>query len=110
MKPGNGFLEALTLPNVKTFTEEMTRITPKGFIDHEGIEHEVDVIICATGYVELFTTPGAADVRILLKLARFDTTWVPSFPIVARGKNVQDMLREKPLTYLSMGLPDSKLF
>lgn len=67
----------------------MRRITPKGFIDHEGIEHEVDVIICATG---------------------FDTTWVPGFPIVARGKNVQDMLREKPLSYLSMGLPDSKLF
>ncbi|KAK2762350.1 hypothetical protein FQN54_001360 [Arachnomyces sp. PD_36] len=83
--PGNGFLEALTLPNVQTFAEEMRRITPRGFIDHEGTEHEVDVIICATG---------------------FDTTWVPSFPIVAHGKNVQDTLREKPLSYLSIGLPD----
>lgn len=49
IQPGNGFLEALTLPHVKTFSKEMQRITPKGFVDHEGIEHEVDVIICATG-------------------------------------------------------------
>lgn len=49
--PGNGFLEALTLPHVTTFPVEMTRVTANGFIDHQGLEHEVDVIICATGYV-----------------------------------------------------------
>ncbi|KAG0652128.1 sterigmatocystin biosynthesis monooxygenase stcW [Hyphodiscus hymeniophilus] len=83
--PGNGFLEALTLPNVTTFTQEMQRITPRGFIDHEGKEHEVDIIICATG---------------------FDTTWVPRFPIVARGKNVQDLLRARPLSYLAIAVPE----
>jgi len=83
--PGNGFLEALTLPHVKTFTEEMKRITPKGFIDHEGIEHEVDVIICATG---------------------FNTSWVPRFPIVANGKNIQDLHAKMPSSYLSIGVPE----
>lgn len=48
--PGDGFLEALTLPHVTTFGKELQRITPKGFVDGEGQEHEVDVIICATGY------------------------------------------------------------
>ncbi|TAQ87444.1 hypothetical protein B7494_g4224 [Chlorociboria aeruginascens] len=83
--PGNGFLEALTQPNVKTFTQEMQRITPKGFIDHDGIEHEVDVIICATG---------------------FDTSWIPKFPIVANGKSVQDIYAKKAVSYLSIGVPD----
>ncbi|OQV05521.1 hypothetical protein CLAIMM_10248 [Cladophialophora immunda] len=83
--PGNGFLEALTLPHVTTFSKELQRITPRGFIDHEGQEHEVDVIICATG---------------------FDTSWVPRFPIVAKGKNVQDIQKQKPISYLSIGIPE----
>jgi hypothetical protein len=48
-QPGNGFLEALTQDHVTVFTEEMKRVTPTGFIDSEGVAHEVDVIICATG-------------------------------------------------------------
>jgi len=83
--PGNGFLEALTLPHVRTFTQEMRRVTPKGFVDHEGVEHEVDVIICATG---------------------FDTSWRPRFPVVANGTNIQDLYAKEPLSYLSIGVPE----
>ncbi|KAH8810649.1 FAD/NAD-P-binding domain-containing protein [Xylogone sp. PMI_703] len=83
--PGNGFLEALTLPNVTTFAKEMRRITPKGFIDDEGQEHEVDVIICATG---------------------FDTSWIPRFPVIARGKNIQEIQKDKPISYISIGVPE----
>ncbi|KAF9894349.1 hypothetical protein FE257_007852 [Aspergillus nanangensis] len=83
--PGNGFLEALTLPHVTTFTEQIERITETGFIDHEGKTHEVDVIICATG---------------------FNTSWVPRFPIVARGINIQDHYRDNPpISYISSGVP-----
>ena len=32
------------------FTEQLGRITEKGFIDPDGTEVEVDVIICATGF------------------------------------------------------------
>ncbi|KIW87177.1 uncharacterized protein Z519_12288 [Cladophialophora bantiana CBS 173.52] len=83
--PGNGFLESLTLPNVKVFTQETKKITEKGFLDEEGNEHEVDVIICATG---------------------FDTSWIPRFPIIAHGKNVQDMHKEKLISYISLAVPD----
>ena len=48
--PGNGFLEALTADNTTCFTDPIGKITPNGFIDSEGNEHEVDVIICATGF------------------------------------------------------------
>jgi hypothetical protein len=49
VEPGNGFLEALTLPHVQVFSKEMHQITEKGFIDADRVEHEVDIIICATG-------------------------------------------------------------
>ncbi len=46
--PGKGYLEALIEPNVHVFTKMFQKITEKGFIDADGKEHEVDVIICAT--------------------------------------------------------------
>jgi hypothetical protein len=84
----------------------MQRITPKGFIDHKGKEHEVDIIICATGWVSidfLLSLYTSADMP-----SRFDTTWVPRFPIVANGKNIQDMWRKRPLSYLAIAVPESK--
>ncbi|KAH0844044.1 hypothetical protein FOPE_08839 [Fonsecaea pedrosoi] len=107
--PGNGFLEALTLPHVTTFSKEMKRVTSKGFIDHDGQEHEVDVIICATGYVSSGPVLFFELMNSLLKcrrMTRFNTSWVPRFPIVARGKNVQDIQKEKPISYLSIGIPE----
>ncbi|KAI1613510.1 FAD/NAD-P-binding domain-containing protein [Exophiala viscosa] len=84
--PGPGFLEALTMPHVTTFTQDLQQITPKGFLDHQGVEHEVDVIICATG---------------------FDTTWIPRFPIVGKTEtNLQDSLKGKPISYLGVAFPD----
>ncbi|CAK7233713.1 hypothetical protein SBRCBS47491_008705 [Sporothrix bragantina] len=82
--PGNGFLEALTLDKVTTYLTAVDEITPKGFIDPEGNEREVDVIICATG---------------------FDTSWVPRFPIVANGVNLQDVQAKRPISYLSLAVP-----
>lgn len=46
--PGNGYLEALLQPNVHVFTDMFQKVTEKGFIDAEGKEHEVDILICAT--------------------------------------------------------------
>ncbi|KAI1628632.1 hypothetical protein EDD37DRAFT_684368 [Exophiala viscosa] len=83
--PGNGFLEALTRDNVHTFTTTgIQKVTPRGFMNTDGQEYEVDVIICATG---------------------FNTNWVPRFPIVANGRNVQDMMKQETLSYLSIGIP-----
>ncbi|KFY64802.1 hypothetical protein V497_01577, partial [Pseudogymnoascus sp. VKM F-4516 (FW-969)] len=85
--PGNGFLEALVKPNATVFRDDIKRVTPTGFVDSSGTEHEVDVIICATG---------------------FDTSWVPRFPIVAHGKNLQDLWTKELSSYLAVSVPESK--
>ena len=36
---------------------------------------------------------------------RFDTSWVPRFPVVANGVNLQDFWRKDLVTYLSLGAP-----
>lgn len=45
---GNGYLEALTQPNVEVYTDMFSEFTEKGFITAKGEEVEVDVVICAT--------------------------------------------------------------
>ncbi|KIV93713.1 hypothetical protein PV10_04908 [Exophiala mesophila] len=82
--PGNGFLEALSQDNVKVFTKQMQRITPRGFVDSEGHEHEVDVIICATG---------------------FNTSWIPRYPVEANGYSIAKMWAKEPSSYISLGVP-----
>lgn len=86
--PGNGYLEALSSSKTTAFTSQLQRITPKGFIDPDGVEQEVDVIICATG---------------------FDTSYKPSIPIIVDGQHMQSLWNQKnadspPPTYLSVAL------
>jgi cation diffusion facilitator CzcD-associated flavoprotein CzcO len=83
--PGNGFLEALNQDNVTMFTKEMQRITEKGFVAADGTEHEVDVIICATG---------------------FNTSFIPPFKVVGRnGQSLASMWKNEPTSYLSIAVP-----
>ncbi|KAL9071609.1 MAG: hypothetical protein Q9157_005406 [Trypethelium eluteriae] len=84
--PAPGYLEALVAENSTVFTDPIGRITPSGFTDHEGKEHEVDVIICATG---------------------FDTSWLPRFPFIANGVDLRDMWGgpDGVTSYLSLGIP-----
>jgi 4-hydroxyacetophenone monooxygenase len=44
------WLGALKRPNVALITEAITRITPKGVVTADGVEHEVDVLIYGTGF------------------------------------------------------------
>jgi len=46
----NEFYPALAQDNVDVVTHAVTSITPKGVVDSEGTEHEVDAIIYATGF------------------------------------------------------------
>jgi hypothetical protein len=84
--PAPGYLEALVSPNTTTFTDPISCITETGFVDHEGNEHAVDVIICATG---------------------FDTSWLPRFPFIAHGTDLRSLWgSENGVTsYLSVGIP-----
>lgn len=85
--PGNGYLEALTAPKTTCFTEEMQTVTPRGFIDATGTEHEVDVLVCATG---------------------FDTSWIPPFEFIVNGENRRELWRQEAGAppYLSVGIGD----
>ena len=84
--PGEGFLEAMVAGNVTVHTKQMQEITEDGLIDHDGTHHKLDAIVCATG---------------------FDTSWVPRFPIVAHGKNMQEEWKKStPLSYLAVGVPE----
>lgn len=85
--PGNGYLETLTAPKTTCFTQEMQTVTSKGFIDSEGKEHEVDVIICATG---------------------FDTSWIPPFEFTVNGEDRREVWRQAggAPPYLSVGVGD----
>ncbi|EME45831.1 hypothetical protein DOTSEDRAFT_171457 [Dothistroma septosporum NZE10] len=84
--PAPGYLEALVAPNATIFTEAIGQFTEHGFLDQAGTEHEVDVVICATG---------------------FDTSWLPRFPFRAHGKDIRDIWTpEQGVTsYLSIGIP-----
>ena len=82
--PGNGYLEALVGPKTTAYTEQLHKITPKGFIDPDGVEHEVDVMICATG---------------------FNTSYSPKFPLFVNGVDMNEKWRgrETVPSYLSIG-------
>jgi cation diffusion facilitator CzcD-associated flavoprotein CzcO len=43
------FYPAVAQPNVEVVTSGIARVTPKGIVDADGVEHEVDVIIFGTG-------------------------------------------------------------
>jgi 4-hydroxyacetophenone monooxygenase len=44
------WLGALKRPNVELITEAITKVTPKGVVTADGVEHEVDVLIYGTGF------------------------------------------------------------
>lgn len=82
-----GYLEALVAANSSVFTDPIRSVTETGLTDHAGVIHEVDIIICATG---------------------FDTSWLPRFPFIANGVDLRDSWgTEKGVTsYLSVGVPN----
>ncbi|KAF1957951.1 FAD/NAD(P)-binding domain-containing protein [Byssothecium circinans] len=84
--PAPGYLEALVANNTTIFTDHIHSITETGFVDHEGSSHEVDLIICATG---------------------FNTSWLPRFPFIANGVDLRNFWgSEKGVTsYLSVAIP-----
>lgn len=50
LTPGPGFLEAISEDNVNFIRDRISRITPKGVETEDGKLHEIDVLVCATGF------------------------------------------------------------
>ncbi|KAL4900897.1 hypothetical protein BDW74DRAFT_170468 [Aspergillus multicolor] len=91
--PGAGYLEALCEENVSVVSETIQEITERGIRTADGVEHDFDVIICATG---------------------FDVSWKPAYPTIGRdGRSLAEEWSEKPRTYLSIaveGFPNYLIF
>ncbi|KAF2094220.1 FAD/NAD(P)-binding domain-containing protein [Rhizodiscina lignyota] len=82
MTPGSGYLQSLRADNVQVVTESAVRLTEKGIVDESGVEHEVDVVVCATG---------------------FDTSFSPHFKVTGRtGVTIQDQFGDFPQGYLGI--------
>ena len=87
LSPGPGFLESLVKPNVTVISKAIDRISEKGLVTSDGVEHQVDVLVCCTG---------------------FDTSFRPKFPLIGRnGKDlVQEWTHNPPEAYLGIAVPD----
>lgn len=46
----NEWFSTFTKPNVDLITEPIERITENSVITADGTEHEIDVLVCATGF------------------------------------------------------------
>lgn len=87
LTPGQGFLEALTQPNVEVVTAEIDHATTEGLVTADGTLYKVDAIVCATG---------------------FDTTYRPRFPIRGRGASLATRWAsvDGVAAYMAMAVPD----
>ncbi|KAJ5629463.1 sterigmatocystin biosynthesis monooxygenase stcW [Penicillium herquei] len=54
ISPGDGFLEALVQPNVRPVFGGIKKVSKTGIITEDGVEHNMDIIVCATGFQVAF--------------------------------------------------------
>jgi hypothetical protein len=79
-------MKAVQEPNVDVHFTAVNEITEKGVVGADGIEREVDTIVCATG---------------------FDVTYRPRFPIIGKnGVDLYEKWRNEPEGYLGLACPD----
>ena len=82
MTPGSGYLQSLRAENVEVVQSSAVRLTETGLVDESGVEREVDVVICATG---------------------FDTTFTPHFKVVGRNNaEIHAQFGDAPVGYLGI--------
>lgn len=67
----NSFLQAFNRDNVTLRTDSIARITPTGIRTADGIEHEADAIVLATGY-HLFSDPESYVQGVVVGREGFD--------------------------------------
>ena len=48
--PSNEWYPAITQPNVDVVTEGIAEVAPNGIVSRDGVLHEVDTIVFATGF------------------------------------------------------------
>ncbi|XWW96216.1 hypothetical protein V2A60_004189 [Cordyceps javanica] len=84
--PGNGYLEALGMPNVRVVTDSITEIVPEGIKLATGELIDVEIIVCATG---------------------FDMSFCPRHPVIGQEKaDLAEQWRARPVCYFSLAAPN----
>ena len=82
LTPGPGFLEALVEENVSYVPDRISRIEPTGVVTEDGKLHEIDVLVCATG---------------------FYASAAPPFPVTGLdGKTMKEQWSDRATSYLSL--------
>ena len=46
----NRYLKTFTRPHVDLITEPIREVTPAGVVTEDGVSHDIDVLVCATGF------------------------------------------------------------
>ncbi|KAI6088043.1 FAD/NAD(P)-binding domain-containing protein [Hypoxylon rubiginosum] len=82
---GYKYLTTLKKENIDVVYSGVTSFTEDGCISDDGQSHKGDVIICATG---------------------FNTSYVPSYPVLADGRNLQEEWRESIMGYMGVGISE----
>lgn len=81
----NDFYPALTRPNVALVTESITRIEGATVVTLDGVRHELDALVCATGFTA--TRPSIGHVIHGRDGMALDAAWSPSMSAL-RGTTV----------------------
>ncbi|OJJ43910.1 hypothetical protein ASPZODRAFT_2113943 [Penicilliopsis zonata CBS 506.65] len=82
LTPAPGYLEAMTKDKVKVITKPIKKVVEKGIVTDDNVIHEVDLVVCATG---------------------FDTSFIPNIYMVGRNnQTLRDKWRKYPETYLGI--------
>ncbi|MBW2241630.1 MAG: NAD(P)/FAD-dependent oxidoreductase [Deltaproteobacteria bacterium] len=81
------FYDAIQRPNAMLVTEEIERIEKSGVRTRDGVLHELDILVLATGFrVESFVRPMQVTGR--------------------GGKRLDDVWKDGPFAYLAISVPD----
>ncbi|KAK3113607.1 hypothetical protein LTR53_008935 [Teratosphaeriaceae sp. CCFEE 6253] len=84
--PGPGYLESFTKSNCSVTNSRITHISASAVHTEDGRAHEVDVVVCATG---------------------FDVSHRPRYPLVGlNGVDLRDKWKDEPESYLSVATSD----
>lgn len=88
--PGDPYMEAIQKDNVDVHFTPVESCTEKGVVGGDGVEREVDTIVCATG---------------------FDVSYKPRFPLIGQnGVDLREKWKECPESYLGLAVPDMPNF
>lgn len=84
--PGDEFLETLRQPHVSSVVSPISRITSNGVETSDGELHELDILVCATG---------------------FDVGFAPHFQVTGlHGRKMEQEWEDAPQCYLSVASPN----